>query len=265
MPDASQRPDPRALRDRPLSARTADLLAALLDRRETPLDLQDGRLGSALKPGLVHRVGDEVVKLYPRERTGLARLRGPRARRAVWAAAALWPVPTPQPLSWRTLDHPDFESAFVYRFAAGPTLRALWIERSGDALDPGLLDALPLLLAQLLSRDVIHADLHAQNLVWEDGPLGSRWVVLDLDGVRHRLHTLRRRALVEATWSRLLFDFGGADLVRSLFDAFLTAAGLRWNADQAWSRVEAGHRARLEQRRGAGRPDYPPGVSARRS
>jgi len=202
----------------------AAVLPQLL-RRETP----EGVI--ALKPGLVYRVGGVVVKLYRRSTNSLARLRQPRARRAVCSHARLLPVRSPLPVHWDRLRHEEYESVLVYEYVEGPTMLELWQEG-----EPTSRAALPQLFADLHAVGVLHADLHANNLIWSS----EGWSVLDLDGVRHGLHALRFRAITENIWARIMLDLEGDGALEELYREFLRLAGRPWNAEASWSRIERG-------------------------
>ena len=183
---------------------------------------------TTLKPGAVFRIGASVAKLFRRSSHSFARLRRPQALRVVLNYHRLLPIRSPVPLHWDRLDHPRYESLLVYEFVEGRTLMALWTER-----DPEPLAALPRLLADLHNKRILHADLHAGNLVW--GPEG--WVVLDLDGVRHGMHAVRRRAITENIWARLLLDFEDQDAGEVMYREFLELAGSPWEAGASWGRI----------------------------
>jgi tRNA A-37 threonylcarbamoyl transferase component Bud32 len=208
------------------------VLPQLLNR-ETPAGV------AVLKPGFVYRVDGVVAKLYGRSSSPLARLREPRALRAVRSHARLLPVRSPQPLHWDRLRHERFESLLVYEFVEGPTLLDLW--RSGE---PTSLAALPRLFADLHAVGVLHADLHAKNLIWS----AEGWYVLDLDGVRHGLHALRCRAITEKVWARLLLDLADDPAAEELYREFLRLAGRPWDAEPSWARIQKGFDGVLRKR-----------------
>ncbi len=183
---------------------------------------------AVLKPGAVYRVGATVVKLYRRGSRRFARLRPPQALRAVRSYYRLLPVRSPRLLHWDRLGPTDYGSILVYEFVEGSTLLELWKTEASQWRA-----ALPQLFADIFATGVLHADLHAGNLLW--GPDG--WVVLDLDGIRHGLHGLRRRTITENTWARLLFDFKDDDAGEVLYREFHGLAKLPWDADDSWARI----------------------------
>ena len=183
---------------------------------------------SVLKSGSVFRIADFVVKLYRRSSNPLARLRTPRALRAVHAHRRILPVQSPRPVHWRRLKAGPHESVLVYEYLEGRSLLELW--GGGDAAP---IAALPRLFAALHTVGALHADLHAKNLIWT----GDAWCVLDLDGVRHGLHAIRRRTITENTWARLLFDFNGDEAARDLYREFLRLAGDPWEHGASWARI----------------------------
>lgn len=220
-------PTAQALRQCGPSESVARVLPELLAGR-TPSEI------TVLKPGAVfqlHTQADEkdlIVKLYKRSPKLRAKLQPPGAKRAVDAYLRLLPVPSPKPVYWNTLDHADYRSVLVYEYAEGPTLHQLWKQGNPEAIE-----ALPALLAATYKTGLLHGDLHGRNLVWADG----QWLVLDLDSIRSGLHALRRKAIWERTWARLLFDFSGSPRGKELFASFLELANLSWDLEDSWSRV----------------------------
>jgi hypothetical protein len=192
--------------------------------------------GACLKAGLVQRVGEQVLKLYERRTSAgpLARLKRPRAARTAAAHARLAPARTPAVLGWGRLGHPRFESFLVYEYVEGASLHELWPTAGGPHPERRrALGALPELFADLDRAPGLHGDLHAKNLIWtSDG-----WCVIDLDGVRAGIHALRRRALVERTWARLLFDFDGGPEAEQLCRAALERSDRAWDVEAAWGRI----------------------------
>ncbi|MFT7540868.1 MAG: hypothetical protein ACI9K5_001833 [Gammaproteobacteria bacterium] len=183
---------------------------------------------AVLKPGAVYRVGATVVKLYRRGSRRFVRLRPPQAQRAVRSYHRLLPVRSPKPLHWDRLGHADYDSLLVYEYVEGSTLLELWKTEASEWRA-----ALPQFLADLFATRVLHADLHAGNLLW--GPDG--WVLLDLDGIRHGLHGLRRRTITEKTWARLLFDFKNNDAGEILYREFHALAKPPWGVEKSWARI----------------------------
>jgi predicted unusual protein kinase regulating ubiquinone biosynthesis (AarF/ABC1/UbiB family) len=96
---------------------------------------------------------------------------------------------------------------------SGALLSELW------GADESAERALAEFLAGMLAAGVLHGDLHPRNLLWSAG----RWVLLDVDGVRHRLHD-RSRVLL-GQWARLLFHLGDEERLERLFRRTLELGG----------------------------------------
>ena len=90
----------------------------------------------------------------------------------------------------------------------------------------------------------LHADLHAKNLIWSS----QGWCVLDLDGVRHGLHALRRRKITENLWARLLLDFEDSEQALELYREFLRLCGQPWDVERSWERILKGFDEVLRKR-----------------
>ncbi|HUR26688.1 MAG TPA: hypothetical protein VM509_00760 [Planctomycetota bacterium] len=190
-----------------------------------------------LKPARVWRSGPYGVKLFARPEKLFSALRPSPARRSADLHFALAPVRSPRPVL--VLERPSGESLLVYEFVDGEFLDTLW--KSGG---PGVA-AFPDFFADMHKRRVFHGDLHFRNFIWD----GAAWTLLDLDGVRPPLHALRGKALAFDQWGRVHFELRGASGLRSCFEAYLAAAGRRWNADWAWARVVVTS-ARIARQRG---------------
>ncbi|MDF1836669.1 MAG: phosphotransferase, partial [Planctomycetota bacterium] len=186
---------------------------------------------------------DLIIKLYKRSAKLRAKLQPPGAKRAVAAYLRLLPVPSPTPVFWDRLDHPDYRSVLVYEYAEGPTLHQLW--KLGDA---EAIAALPPFMGALYRTGVLHGDLHGRNLVWTEG----RWLVLDLDSIRSGLHSLRRNKIWERTWARLLFDFEGAPEAQELYEQFAQCAGLPGDSKEAWNRILRRYKVIVDSHRSYG-------------
>jgi len=188
------------------------------------------REGEVLRSGAVVRVGDLVVKRFPAPSV-FGWLRAPRATRS--AARHFWclPVPSPRPLValWRGFSSP---SVLVREFIPGALLSALGPEAHAAE------EALAPFLALLARHAVLHGDLHPQNLLWD----GTHWWLLDVDGVRHGLHSRSRVWL--GMWARCAL-YLGEPRARALHARCLREVAPRWQL--AWDdvrREEAAMRAR---------------------
>jgi hypothetical protein len=218
--------------DAPLDARgTARRVGALCARTYVPLAPElEARLsdwfagehadGQALRGGEVVRVGGLVLKRFPAPSV-FGWVRAPRATRS--AARHFWclPVASPRPLValWR-----DFRGASL--LVREYVERALLAELAGR--DAPADAALSEFLASLARHDVLHGDLHPRNLLWD----GARWWLLDVDGVRHGLHSRARVWL--GMWARLALYLGPAR-ARELHARTLARCGPRWQL--AWDEV----------------------------
>jgi hypothetical protein len=204
---------------------------------------------TVLKPGAVFQLHtgsgakDLVVKLYKRRPKLRAKLRPPGAKRAVAAYLRLLPVPSPAPVYWDKLDHPDYRSVLVYEFAEGPTLHQLWKQGHPEAIE-----ALPEFLGDVYRTGVLHGDLHGRNMVWAHG----HWLLLDLDSIRSGLHSLRRNQIWERTWARLLFDFEGASEAQAIYERFAKSASLPGEAGEAWNRILRRYKVLVDSHRAYG-------------
>ena len=210
----------RALRIGDLSARAyAPLAPALLAR--LPAWYADAAAhGEVLRSGAVVRIGGLVVKRFPAPSV-FGWVRAARATRS--AARHFWclPVPSPRPLValWRDFASP---SVLVREYVAGELLSAL------DEGQRAAEEALAPFLASLARHAVLHGDLHPQNLLWD----GARWWLLDVDGVRHGLHSRRRVWL--GMWARCALYLGEAR-ARALHARCMTEVAPRWQL--AWEDV----------------------------
>jgi hypothetical protein len=153
----------------------------------------------------VRRIGSVTVKVFP-PRTVFGLLRTPRALRSARLHFQCLPVPSPRPLAalYRTRLG---ESVLVREFLPGRLLAETFgRDAASDAALPGF-------LAELRRLPWQHGDLHPRNLIWD----GKRWLLLDVDGLRHGLH-LRGRVLV-GQWACLLRNLRDLERVRALFNA----------------------------------------------
>lgn len=220
-----------ALRLGALSARAYVPLTPALVARLPGWYEDAAREGVALRDGSVVRIGGLVVKRFPAP-SAFGRLRAPHATRS--AARHFWclPVPSPRPLValWSSRAS---TSVLVREYVAGQPLSAVGAaERAAET-------ALAPFLASLARHAVLHGDLHPENLLWD----GSRWWLLDVDGVRHGLHSRRRVWL--GMWARCALYLGAAR-ARGHFDACMAVVGPRWQL--AWEAVRAEEQAMRSRR-----------------
>jgi hypothetical protein len=164
------------------------------------------------------RSGTWTVKRFPAP-TVFGWLRTPRALRSARRHFACLPVPSPRPLV-AVAKNRRGPSLLVREFVAGKTLGELW------GRDEASEAALPAFLAALRRLPQQHGDLHPGNLLWT----GDRWVLLDVDGLRHGLH-LRRRVLF-GQWLCLASRLSGEERMARLFRRTQELApgldGTRW-------------------------------------
>lgn len=194
--------------------------------------LISGKTGAeveTLKPERVWAWREWVIKRSEPESVYERWLRKSAALRAAEAAFAIAPVETPQPLV--ALD--------VRR---GRRLECSWLvtrrvrgERVDLALasDPRAAAAFPQFMRVMHENGVIHGDFNVFNALWD----GERWYLLDLDGLRHRLHRGRSERIAEMQWARVAGTLRDPALVRPLFERYAQMRG-RADADSAWRRIE---------------------------
>lgn len=182
-----------------------------------------------LKPGRVWAVRDWVIKRSEPESLYERWLRKSAALRAAEAAFAIAPVETPLPLV--ALD--------VRR---GLRLECSWLvtrrvrgERVDLALsnDPRAAAAFPAFMQLMHEHGVIHGDFNVFNALWD----GERWNLIDLDGLRHRLHRGRSERIAEMQWARVAGTLRDPARVRPLFERYASLRGLP-DAAAAWRRIE---------------------------
>ena len=175
-----------------------------------------------LKRGRVFRAGALIVKFFPRA-TPFGLLRRARAVRSAERYFACLPVPSPRPLL-AARARLGGVSLLVREFVPGRLLSEVWTR------DAGAMEALAPFLALMTRRRVLHGDLHPSNLLWD----GTRWLLLDVDGVRHRLHSPRR--VTVTMWARLLQRLEDGPELRALHARYLelgaepAARAPRWEA-----------------------------------
>ncbi len=186
-----------------------------------------GHGDEVIKPGRVWRHADLVIKLFPSEPLVRYSLRRSRARRSAELCRTLAPLPTPKPRL--VLEDRTGSSMLVSDFVRGEFLSALWNDGG-----PGV-KAFPHFVAAMHRRNTLHGDFHTHNALWT----GREWVLLDLDGLRHPLHSLRRTKLIVGHWGRIHFALRGARGLRDCFATYLEAAKLTWDLERAWPKVVA--------------------------
>jgi len=161
--------------------------------------------GSVLKAPDVHRVGALVVKFF-RQPSLFGWVRPPRAVRSAERYFWCLPLRSPRPLlaAGRRL---GARSLLVREHVSGTLLFDHWRSGSWDARSE---EALVTFLAGMERHGVIHGDLHPRNLLWS----GTEWVLLDVDGLRHRLHDPGR--VLVGQWARFVLHLGDEARVREL-------------------------------------------------
>jgi hypothetical protein len=190
-----------------------------------------------LKPGAVHRWRDLVVKFGGPHRRLADRLRPAPAIREADLHAALLPIPTPRPLvalARRELGAVIAE-LHVAEYVPGEHLHELF-RTNAEAVE-----RFPAFIAGMHVRGVFHGDLHTSNAIWN----GTEWVLLDLDGIRHGLHRVRRQRMILNQWALLSFhveaQVGASDAeLRPLFEDYARRSGLVPDVAASWERVQRG-------------------------
>jgi hypothetical protein len=185
--------------------------------------------GVELKPGRVWRVGEHVVKLSKPSGAIDKWMRASSSVRAADLREALLPVRTPMPLLAleRRVGRKLESSWLVAEFVAGEHLHDAWKH------DPAARATLPSFMALMHTHGVLHGDLNPRNLIWT----GQQWVLLDLEGVRHRFQALRARRLFEDQWARIVAAVRDADAVREAFVEYSRVTAVSKDSQAAWKRV----------------------------
>ena len=179
------------------------------------------------KPGRVWRHADLAIKRFQPEPLLRLGLRRSRAWRSADLHSALAPLPTPKPRL--VLEDSNGGSLLVSDFVRGKFLSALW-----NAGGPGV-HAFPHFMAAMHRRRSLHGDFHTYNALWN----GREWVLLDLDGLRGPLHSLRRTSLILNHWGRIHLALRGARGLRDSFATYLEASKLAWDLERSWPKVVA--------------------------
>lgn len=207
----------------------------LRERAVAWLEHGEGRGDEAIKPGRVWRSGPYAIKRFEPEAMVRLGLRASRARRNALWHSRLAPIRSPRP--WIVLEQRSGASLLVSEFIEGSFLAPLIT--SNDAA----VAAFPGFLAAMHRRGIFHGDFHLLNALWD----GREWVLLDLEGLRHPLRSLGRRARAAEDWARVNTSLRGAPAVHAAFEAYRTL--LPPHAAPAWSRILARSR-RLAIERG---------------
>ncbi len=214
--------------------RYAELEPDLLER--VPRWLAEGRVseGTDLKAGRVFRFGSCAVKFGNPRRRLRDSFRPSRAIRSADLHAKLLPIATPRP--YLALEKRAFlgtqSDLLLCEFIAGQRLFDLWLS------DRTAVAAFPTFLSELHARGIFHGDFHLENALWN----GNTWYLIDLEGVRHRLHGIRARKFLEAHWAIVCFSLeyhcraGEAEL-RSLFDDYWNHLGRTAGREMRWNRI----------------------------
>lgn len=207
---------------------------------ELPRSLVDAAprwLASANVPGAVafkprvFRLGGLVVKIY-RPPRWLNFLRPSPAVRFAERHFAALPIPSPRPALACSASRRG-PSLLVREFLDGVSLHDAW------GRDAAAEAALPAFLAAMETHGLRHGDLHPANLLWD----GSRWILLDVDGLRHGLHPARRVRFGQ--WVRLCHRLSDEGRVEELFRRTIELGGGRDKTD--WKEVL--RRVKMERER----------------
>ncbi len=180
-----------------------------------------------IKPGRVWRHGELAIKVFPAEHLVALGLRRSRARRSAEMHASLAPLSTPRPRL--VLEGNGGRSLLVSEFIKGQFLNVIWKDNGSGV------QAFPHFMAEMHRRGRLHGDFHESNALWT----GREWVLLDLDGIRGHLHSLRRFSLIVRHWGRIHMALLGASGLKHSFATYLDAAKLTWDLERSWTKVVA--------------------------
>ncbi len=202
-------------------------------------DFLEGRpppAAEVYKPGRVWRLGELVIKRWPAP-LGWERLRESRALASARLARSIGRELTAQPLLVATQGglFASGASLLVMEFIAGS-----WLHRLA-ASDQAAREAFPKFVATLHQKKIAHPDFNIRNCLWD----GSRWVLIDLDGVRTNARITS--AMAESQWARIL---GALRLVpgsREMFQNYARLAPITIAVEDAWPRVEARAKAHFQE------------------
>lgn len=179
----------------------------------------------AIKPERVFRDGSLLVKRFPPESNPLKRLRKPRAIRSADLARDLFPVRTAQP--YVALAGTDGSGLLVTEFIEGEALPDV-----RENLEQARAQ-FPLFIASIIQRGLLLGDFHVYNALWD----GRSWALIDLDGLRHGLHRLNAKRLLETVWGRVWIGMGRDPSVRELYEEFLVHAEMQVDVNATWTRI----------------------------
>lgn len=180
-----------------------------------------------LKPPSIFRRGDLVVKFFPRI-SALDRLRTARAARVAELHFRCLPIPSPRPLLAAAAGRGP-PSLLLREFLDGALLSTAWRadEHAARELVP--------FLWRMHAHGILHGDLHPNNLIWTR----NEWWLLDVEGVRHRLHSAAR--VVAGQWARLLAhldDEPGLERAHRAYHALARGSSRPLPVD-AWAHIRA--------------------------
>ena len=187
-----------------------------------------------LKAPNVVRCNELVAKTYPPQSQLARAFRRAPARRAARAYFRVLPIPSPRPLVALDRVGRHGASMLISEHVAGPHLDEAW----GQVAEA--VEALPAFLARMHRNGIYHGDLHPRNLIWSpsaaqgEAPAGN-WVLIDIDGLRHRLHS--RHRIVVGQWARLLFYLRDDAAVRAAYESYCAALGEHGEPDSMWQEI----------------------------
>ncbi len=219
-----------------------DLVSAL------PHWLATGRVddGQDLKWGAVFRWRELVVKFGGARRRLRDRFRACASIRGADLYERLQPLGMPQPyLALERRSRRGLESQLlVIEFIEGRFLHDVFRE------DAHAVSEYARFIAEMHGRGIFHGDLHTLNALWD----GERWVVIEMDGLRHSLHRLRATRLIASHWglvsSSLAGRAGGTDEeVRAIFDEYVRVSRLSFDAESVWAEAKRHAAHRIARRR----------------
>lgn len=179
------------------------------------------------KPGRVWRWRDMVAKRYEGGIFERLHLRASAAARVARLALALPEGAAPLPRAVVELSNGC--SLLVSEHVAGVSMLRAWRE------DGRCVRALPAFLAKVHAAGAFHGDLHPDNLLWS----GERWVLLDLESLRHPLRALHRRSQILDQWARLHYRLKADPRVREAFGEYTRIARPGWDPERVWPEVLA--------------------------
>lgn len=180
-------------------------------------------------PRRAFRWRNAFVKVFPKRHPLTGWFRTPPAVRSAELSRRIRPVLSPAP--WLALGggtRAGFAGLLVTEFVEGQHFPALWPD------DQAAVDAFTEFLAGIARQGILLGDFHPLNAIWD----GARWVLVDLDGIRHALHGLNRRKLIERQWARTWLGVRCDPALRPHFERFLVTARISWNPSHAWARIE---------------------------